>query len=249
MTKSKKYVCDTCGKSNAPIIDARIGCNPSPAHVCYSPSRLEKFLKKPGVKKDLRESLSIIVKDCKDAMRADKAEFTEEGCDGPSIDLRLCIDPNQFNGYGFDWIFRTGDSSYDPRHSTFCAASYIGLNTNKRELFTELIDDILDQDAQHREVLVFAYGQETELPQDIIDEAPKMGPFDAYGAGIMQRFDIQVSQEDAVKYLRSLGAWSVDELLCLEVNKERLLWIAVMDCKENKTNYWYMGEQKNESYY
>jgi ABC-type enterochelin transport system permease subunit len=50
-----------------------------------------------------------------------------------------------------------------------------------------------------------------------------------------------VSLEDSIKYLQTLGAWEDTELQDLEENKMRLLWIAILDCKENNTQYWYMG--------
>ncbi len=79
-------------------------------------------------------------------MKASPKDYTEHGCDEPSIDIRLCID-ERASGKGFTWIFRTGDSSYDLAHSYFCGASCITLDTKILDLLTELVDDVLEQEA------------------------------------------------------------------------------------------------------
>jgi hypothetical protein len=84
--------------------------------------------------------------------------------------------------------------------------------------------------------------KETELPQNLIDDAPKQGSFDAYAEYILDTYDIDVSLQDSIAYLKRFGAWESDELQDLETNKARLMWIACLDCKEQKTTDWYMGE-------
>lgn len=91
------------------------------------------------------------------------------------------------------------------------------------------------------QVIKFVMNQDTELPQEIIDDAPSQGRFDDYADYLCETFDVQVTLEDSIKYLKGLGAWDLDELQDLELNKRRLLWVACLDCKENETNYWYMG--------
>lgn len=90
--------------------------------------------------------------------------------------------------------------------------------------------------------IVFKYCKETKFPKKLVDDAPNQGQFDDYAEYILSTFDVQVSLEDSIKYLRLCGAWKLDELQDIELNKARLLWIAIIDCKENKTIYWYMGE-------
>ena len=90
--------------------------------------------------------------------------------------------------------------------------------------------------------IIFKLHKETEFSQDLIDDAPRQGPFDDYAEWILSTFDVQVSLDDSIKYLKTLGAWSLDELQDLETNKARLLWIALLDCKDQETNFWYMGE-------
>lgn len=70
------------------------------------------------------------------------------------IDIRLCIDrADTRRGYGdtnvgYTWIFRYGDSSYDQRHSEYCAASCIGLKTNPKDLLNDLINQIGEYNGQ-----------------------------------------------------------------------------------------------------
>lgn len=90
--------------------------------------------------------------------------------------------------------------------------------------------------------LTFKLHNEIEFPQELVDDAPKQGPFDEYAEHILSTFDIQVTLDDSISYLKRLGAWELSELQDLELNKSRLLWIALLDCKENGVNYWYMGE-------
>lgn len=86
------------------------------------------------------QSLESVVKDLKATIKSDPEEFTDYGCDDPSIDVRLCIDltPGQRLGY----IFRTGLVDYDPYHSEYCASSCVTLDTNAAKLLDELINQI-----------------------------------------------------------------------------------------------------------
>lgn len=88
--------------------------------------------------KHMLKNLTDIVKDIKHDIELMPDEYTDYGCDEPSVAIRLCVDDN-------DWIFRTGLSDFDQRHSRYCAASSIGLDTNPSELLEDLIDQILDQ--------------------------------------------------------------------------------------------------------
>jgi len=90
--------------------------------------------------------------------------------------------------------------------------------------------------------LAFTINEETEIPQDLIDGAPSQGPFDEYAAWILQNYAVNVSLADSIKFLKSYGAWDASELQDLETNKARILWLSCLDCKENKTNYFYLGE-------
>ena len=92
-----------------------------------------------------------------------------------------------------------------------------------------------------KETLIFKINREIELPQDIIDDAPNQGPFDDYAEYLVNRFNIEMSLNDSIKYLKEFGAWDLSEMQDLDTNILRVLWIACLDCKENKTNYFYMG--------
>ncbi len=72
----------------------------------------------------------------------------DESCRGPdddepSIDVRLCID---FQDDGTpDWIIRSGDSSYDQRHSALCGASIVSLDTEFNDEADETLENLIDQ--------------------------------------------------------------------------------------------------------
>lgn len=83
---------------------------------------------------------------------------------------------------------------------------------------------------------------ETEIPCELIEEAPDSGPFDEYTDYILSRYEVDVTLEDSIAYLKRLGAWDTEDLHDLELNKARLLWISILDCKEQQTTYWCMGE-------
>lgn len=87
------------------------------------------------------DCLRDIVSDLTDTMRQNPLEYTERGCDEPSIDIRLCIDVDS-NDKPVSWIFRTGDSSYDQRHSRYCSALSVHLDTDTNELLNDLINQL-----------------------------------------------------------------------------------------------------------
>jgi hypothetical protein len=65
--------------------------------------------------------------------------------DDASIDVRLCIDVQDGD---VSWIIRSGDESYDQRHSMLCGASSIQLDSNPQTVLEDLIDQCLDQVAE-----------------------------------------------------------------------------------------------------
>lgn len=90
--------------------------------------------------------------------------------------------------------------------------------------------------------LKFKLNNETYIPKSIWSCVPQSGPADAAIADLRTIVHVEVSLEDSQKYLRTTGTWELEELLDLDCNIDRLLWLACLDCRENKTNYWYMGE-------
>jgi hypothetical protein len=64
----------------------------------------------------------------------------------PSIDVRLCIDIDQGEP---NWIIRFGLSDFDQRHSDFCGASSVNIETNidrdNDQTLESMIDQCLDQ--------------------------------------------------------------------------------------------------------
>lgn len=98
------------------------------------PSKLLR--EKPAILRALR----ITVKDLQRTIERDMDELH----DG-EIDIRLCVDGE------CEWIIRTGDVSYDPYHSEYCAATLVVLDTNPDELVDELLNDILDQQGERHD--------------------------------------------------------------------------------------------------
>ena len=93
-----------------------------------------------------------------------------------------------------------------------------------------------------KQKLQFRLHKETEFPQDLIDGIPSSGPADEFIDQAMSSYHVDCSLDDSIKYLKTFGVWSIDELQDLDANISRLLWTALLDCKEQNTNYWYMGE-------
>ena len=89
--------------------------------------------------------------------------------------------------------------------------------------------------------LRFSLHKGTEIPQDVIDALPKFGAADCIIGELRETVDVDVSLEDSREFLRSTGGWEDSELNNLDENKNRLLWIACLDCRENETTYFYMG--------
>lgn len=90
-------------------------------------------------------------------------------------------------------------------------------------------------------VLQYKYNDYIKIPDNIINEAPSSGPFDDYAEYLIGAYDIDATVEETRKYLKSLGAWAPDELEDHYINLQRLLWVSILDCKAEKTNFWYMG--------
>lgn len=70
-----------------------------------------------------------------------KADLNKEVTE---TDVRLCID---FDGYmnSPTWIIRSGDASYDQKHSFACGASGIDSDTKCEHVLEDLINQCLDQ--------------------------------------------------------------------------------------------------------
>jgi hypothetical protein len=87
----------------------------------------------------------------------------------------------------------------------------------------------------------FKLNFETKLPKILIRDAPQFGAFDKFVEYILLNYEVNVSLSDSIAYLKTLGAWESEELQDIETNKARLLWISILDCRENGDSYWYMS--------
>ena len=90
--------------------------------------------------------------------------------------------------------------------------------------------------------ITFKLNKEIELPQMFVDSIPSTGQADSYVEDLLQDYNVECSKQDALTYLKSVGAWSNEELANHDENLERLVWIACLECQENETNFFYMGE-------
>lgn len=84
----------------------------------------------------------------------------------------------------------------------------------------------------------------TELPQDWIDSLPAWGPCDNAISDIMRFNKVECDRKAAIRYLANIGYNEPEELEqeSDETLISRVLWIALLDCRENDTNEWYMGD-------
>lgn len=92
------------------------------------------------------------------------------------------------------------------------------------------------------QTISFKLHSETKLPKKVIRDAPSQGAFDSYAEYLLQAYNVEVTLQDSITFLRSYGAWDNSELQDLQANKARILWLACLDCKEQKTQFFYMGE-------
>jgi len=92
---------------------------------------------------EMLEGLTSICAELKGWLRTHPEDHTERGCDTPSINVRLCVDVDYRTGE-FSWAFRTGDASFDQRHSRWCGASNVEHDTVITKLLTTLTDQIGD---------------------------------------------------------------------------------------------------------
>jgi hypothetical protein len=76
-----------------------------------------------------------------------------------------------------------------------------------------------------------------QVPQHIVDAVPDRGPaddaigFHVYNSTIIDQLD-SIGADRIRAELRQWGAWDDDELAHERENRERLLWLAVMNIKE-----------------
>lgn len=93
-----------------------------------------------------------------------------------------------------------------------------------------------------RKTIEFKLNEETELPQEVIDSIPRSGQADDAVVELHQDYNFEVTLDDSIKFLSSYGAWDKEELQDLDSNIDRIIWLACLDCQENNTTFFYMGE-------
>ena len=93
-----------------------------------------------------------------------------------------------------------------------------------------------------KKTVIFKLHAETKIPKEWRDSVPSSGPADDAVEYLCKKYNVECLEQDAIKYLKLTGGWSLDELQYHDRNIERLVWISTLDCKEQNTCYWYMGE-------
>lgn len=93
-------------------------------------------------------------------------------------------------------------------------------------------------------IINIKYNDFTEFPQEWIDSIPKQGAADTAISQIMLHNTVKCNRTAAIRYLANIGFDESEELEqeSDETLISRVLWIALLDCRENDTNEWYMGE-------
>ena len=83
----------------------------------------------------------------------------------------------------------------------------------------------------------------TEFPTDWIESLPSWGACDTAISEIMMSNTVKCDREAAINYLAEIGYDEREELeqKSDESLTSRVLWIALLDCRENETTEWYMG--------
>ena len=92
--------------------------------------------------------------------------------------------------------------------------------------------------------ITFKLNEFTELPQDRIDSLPRWGSCDTAISQIMMFDTVKCDRSDAINYLTHIG-YDDPEQLQIESNETltgRVLWLACLDCRDNGSTQFYMGE-------
>jgi hypothetical protein len=73
------------------------------------------------------------------------------------------------------------------------------------------------------------------LPKDCVSDCSGVGSVDGCVDYWVNQFTWNVAPDKVVQYLKSFGAWEIDELLDHEENLKRLLWSVCCDIKESES--------------
>ena len=81
------------------------------------------------------------------------------------------------------------------------------------------------------------------LPQEWIDSLPRWGSCDTAISEIMMFNTITCDRDEAIDYLTHVGFDEPDTLNdeSSDTLVSRVLWIALLDCRENQSTNWYFG--------
>lgn len=90
--------------------------------------------------------------------------------------------------------------------------------------------------------LYFKINASTRIPWCLIKKAPRTGPFDDFAEEVLKEYCVDITLEDSILFLKPTGAWELEELQDLETNKRRVLWISILDCVDQGSNWFYLGQ-------
>jgi hypothetical protein len=96
---------------------------------------------------------------------------------------------------------------------------------------------------ENKKNITLKHNNEVYFEDEVINEAPSSGAFDDYADYLLDCvYNVETTLEDTIKILEPFGAWENEDLQDLEDNIKRILWIGILYCKEEKTNWCYLGE-------
>ena len=79
------------------------------------------------------------------------------------------------------------------------------------------------------------------LPQEWIDSMPRHGACDEAIAELMSSHTVNCERDDSLRYLMSIGFDGIEQDDSDSLTS-KVLWMALMDCRDNNSTEWYMGE-------
>ena len=91
--------------------------------------------------------------------------------------------------------------------------------------------------------LTIKHNDFTELPQHWIDSLPSWGACDNAMAEIMEWNTVECDRSAAIQYLVDIGFAEREDLEQEDdyTLTQRVLWVALLDCRDNESTNWYMG--------
>ena len=92
---------------------------------------------------EMLSKLTSLIEEKQNWIRTRPQDFKEFPEDVPMIDIRLCVERAAEGA--FNWSFHTGPADFDQRHTRYCGAAAISLQTVPEPLLNELLEQVETQ--------------------------------------------------------------------------------------------------------